>query len=195
MDKIYSDIWKLAKPYYQKGRSHDIPHIEWMMGKADRIAGIEGLEKRILLPTCILHDVGYVGVNGDIPRCKDKELKILHMEKGAQIADNILTQVSYDPKLAEVIVYNVSVHDNWILNDSAPFKNSREMALFNDLDFLWGVSNKEIFEVTGRGMGLGPKETYEFWLHDEKLAKRPFCCKETQKMWKLYMAERKKEFF
>ena len=45
MKQIYLKIWELAKPYYEKARVFDIPHIEWMMKQADRIADIEKLNK------------------------------------------------------------------------------------------------------------------------------------------------------
>jgi hypothetical protein len=34
MNKIYNQIWQLAKPYYKKGRTMDIDHIEWIMKEA-----------------------------------------------------------------------------------------------------------------------------------------------------------------
>lgn len=42
MEEEYLKIWELAKSYYKKGRSYDIPHIEWMMKEADRLADEEG---------------------------------------------------------------------------------------------------------------------------------------------------------
>jgi len=63
MEEQYLKVWELAKPFYEKGRSYDIPHIAWMMKEAETIAESEMLDKRILLPIVILHDVGYSVVN------------------------------------------------------------------------------------------------------------------------------------
>ena len=35
---VYKRIWEKARPYYEKGRPHDVRHIEWMMKEASRIA-------------------------------------------------------------------------------------------------------------------------------------------------------------
>jgi HD domain len=184
MDKVYLEIWKLAKPYYQLGRSYDIPHIEWMMKEADRIADSEGLNKKLLLPIVILHDVGYSSIKQNNPNIKDKVTKIIHMEEGAKIADRILADVDYDKELTEKIVYYISVHDNWLLGDDEPYKECREMAVFNDLDFLWATTSFNVFKGIADSMNKSPKEFYDFWLKDEKINRRPFCCDETREMWK-----------
>ena len=48
---IYLRIWKLAKPYYLKGRAYDVKHIEWMMAEANNLAKAESLDKKLLLPS------------------------------------------------------------------------------------------------------------------------------------------------
>ena len=193
MNEIFRRIWKLAKPYYEKGRHYDIPHIEWMMKEADRIADIEKLDKNILLPICILHDVGYFAVKEKNPDSKNEEYKKIHMKEGAKIADKILTEVNYDPDLKNKIVYYISVHDNWLFGDDSPYRECKEMALFNDLDFLYMFSTKESFNMINKGMGLNSKEGIDFWIKDEKLTRRPFCCEETKKMWKRFIKERKRD--
>lgn len=50
MEQVYLKIWGLAKVYYQNGRQYDINHIEWMMEKANEIADIEKVDKKLLLP-------------------------------------------------------------------------------------------------------------------------------------------------
>lgn len=192
MEEIYQKIWELAKTYYQQGRTYDIPQIEWMTKQADRIAETENLDKKLLLPLVILHDVGYSVVGQKNPHIKDKETKIIHMKEGAKIAEGVLKEIGYDQKLAEKIVYCISVHDNWVLGDDKPFQESEEMALFNDLDFLWPTSDLEAFSITAQSMDLSPDEFYEFWQKDEKLTRRPFCCPATNQMHKESMAKIKK---
>jgi putative nucleotidyltransferase with HDIG domain len=190
---VFERIWELAKPFYEKGRHYDIPHIEWMMKEAVRIADVEGLDKQLLLPICILHDVGYSTLDNKNPNVKSEDVKRQHMAEGAKIAQQILEEVEYKPELTKKIVHYISVHDNWLLGDDSPFQECKEMALFNDLDFLWAQSSWDVFTAQAKSMGKEPKEMYTFWLHDEKLQRRPFCCEETKKMFSEFMAARKKE--
>ena len=56
MKEIYQKIWKLAKPYYEKGRPMDVDHIEWMMKDALIVCEKEKLNDEILLPLVIFLD-------------------------------------------------------------------------------------------------------------------------------------------
>jgi hypothetical protein len=184
MEQIYLGMWEKAKPFYEKGRVYDIDQVSWMMKEGERIAEIENLDKKLLLPIIILHDVGYSVVGQKNPHIKDKNIKEMHMKEGAKIAEKILEDLNYDTELAEKIVYYISKHDNWVLGDDMPFKECKEMALFNDLEFLFVTSSKQAFKYSAESMGLSEKEFYDFWKTDEKLTRRPFCCEETRKMWK-----------
>ncbi|MFA5128732.1 MAG: HD domain-containing protein [Patescibacteria group bacterium] len=183
MEDIYLKIFELAKPYYQKGRAYNIPHVSWMMGEADKIADIEHLDKKILLPVVILHDVGYSVIKDTNPNIKDKETKKLHMAEGAKISESILREINYSPVLTEKIVRYISVHDAWLFGDDSPFQECEEMAVFNDLDFLWVTSSFNAFEATAKSMQKTPQQFYEFWIKDEKLTRRPFYCEYTKKLW------------
>jgi len=193
MDQIYLKIFKLARPYYEKGRPYDIPHVEWMMEKAQKIAPKLDLNEKILYPLIILHDVGYSAVNEANPDIKDSNFKRIHMVEGAKIAKKILRDVDFDPELSEKIVYYVSVHDNWVFSDDEPFKECIEMAFFNDLDFAYAQSDIGILENNAQSMGIGLEDMYDFWINDEKLTRRPFCCKETQEIFNKNMEKFKKE--
>lgn len=81
MEDIYLKLWDLAKPYYLNGRSYDIAHVEWMMREAEIISDIESLDRRLLLPIVILHDVGYSIINDKNPNIKGKETKRVHMRE------------------------------------------------------------------------------------------------------------------
>jgi hypothetical protein len=192
MDKRYLRIWELAKPYYQKGRSYDIPHIEWMIKEADKIADLELLNKDLLLPIIILHDVGYSIIEESNQNIKSKESKKIHMKESAKIAKQILSKIDYPRHLIKKITYYISVHDNWLFGDDKPYQECKEMAVFNDLDFLWVTTSFNTFKITAESMGMNPREFYEFWSKDEKLDKRPFCCDYTRKMWKTSMENIKK---
>ncbi len=189
MKKIFQQIWELAKPFYQEGRSYDIEQIEWMVLQAERLSRSLKIEEKILLPLVILHDVGYYQIKEKNPNIKDVKTKKGHMKKGSQIAKKILTQVNYDKELIDKIVYYISVHDNWLLDDHALFRNDKLLALFNDLDFLFVTASFKHFKVTGESIDLEPKEFYKFWKNDEKLTNRPFCCEETSELFKKSMKE------
>lgn len=193
MREKYQKLWELAKPYYEKGRVYDIPHIEWMMGEVDRIAKIEALDEDLLMPIAILHDVGYSVAGHANPNIKCKDSKKAHMEEGAKIAEKLLREINYDPGLTEKIVRYISMHDNWIFDDDAPFKECREMGVFNDLDFLWAQSSLEIFERQAESMGKKVEDMHDFWMNDEKLVRRPFSCDATRKLFEEFMSARKKE--
>ena len=146
------------------------------------------VDKRIV----ILHDVGYSEVGEENPNIKSKDSKTAHMKAGAKISRAILNQVNYDSDLTERIVYYISVHDNWLLGDNSPYQECKEMAVFNDLDFLWPTTSFDVFKTIGESMGKTPKEFYEFWIQDEKLTRRPFCCDYTRKMWDTSIKEIKR---
>ena len=183
MDEIFLKIRDLSLPYYQKGRVYDIDQVNWMMWEADKVADLESLNKKLLVPLVILHDVGYSAVGKDNPHIKDKNAKVIHMREGAKIARKILEQVNYPQELIEKITYYISVHDQWLFGNDQPYQECREMAVFNDLDFLWVNSTFEAFKITGKSMNMTPKEFYDFWIKDEKLTRRPFCCDYTKNFW------------
>lgn len=190
----YLRIWEKARPYYEKARPADLVHISWMLLEAARIARVEGLDEKILLPIVILHDVGYAScLKDETTRSFDPDVKRKHMAEGAKIADGILREVGYDPVLRERIVRYVSVHDNWRFGDDTPFKECIEMAVFQDLDFTW-MASKEGFQIARNvTFGKTPRQMYEFLMADEKLTKRPFATKETHDLFYRLMAERKLE--
>lgn len=42
-------------------------------------------------------------------------------------------------------------------------------------------------------MGIPVEKMYDFWMNDEKLIRRPFCCFETKALFENLMSQRKKE--
>lgn len=193
MEKIFSDLWALAKPYYERGRAYDIPHIKWFMEQVEIVSKIESLDIRLLMPIAILHDVGYSYAGDSNPNIKSQDSKRTHMIKGAKIAKELLRKVNYDVVMEKRIEHYISVHDNWVFGDDSPYKECREMAIFNDLDFLWAQTSLEMFALMAKSMGLKTEDMYDFWMKDEKLVRRPFACEYTRKLFEKNMVERKKE--
>ena len=192
MENIYLKIWKLAKPHYKKGRPYDIAHIEWMMKESEKVAEKENFDKKLLMPISILHDVGYSVVEKKNMDKKRQEIKKIHMKEGAKISREILEKVGYQKDYTQKIVHYISVHDNWVFGDNSPFKECKEMAVFNDLDFLWVAKDIDNFERIAKAKKMTPKELYKFLVKNEKLVERPLCCDYTKNIWERFKKKLKK---
>ena len=188
MKQIYQQIWKLAKPYYKKGRPMDINHIEWMMKDALLVCKKEKLDDSLLLPLVILHDVGYAETG---PGYYNKKLKIAHMKAGKKIAKKILEKVNYPKEKIKKICYYISVHDNWFLGDNKVYENDIILATFTDLDFIWMVAPKGFPEFL-KILQKTKKETIKYIENNEKLTARPFSTKTAKELYQKYLKERKK---
>ena len=101
--------------------------------------------------------------------------------------------MNYPEDLSKQIIYFVSVHDNWVFGDDEPYKKSRLLSFFNDLDFLYAQSSLEQLKNVGESMGIPVEKMYDFWMNDEKLIRRPFCCQETKAIFENFMTQRKLE--
>lgn len=193
MDTIYLKLWEKARPYYLKGRQYDVAHVEWLMQQAQAILLQEKLNEKLLMPLVILHDVGYSVIKDNNPNVKDQSSKVLHMQAGAKIAAKLLKAVDYEPKLSDEIVYYISVHDNWVLDDDVPFQSCKELAVLNDLDFLWTLTSLDQFKVVAESMRLSPQVFFERFKQDEKLTRRPFCTDYTRQLFVRSMLDIKKQ--
>ena len=197
MEDIYLKLWELAKPYYLKGRPMDIAHIEWMMMDAQKVCDIEKLDASLLLPTCILHDVGYSAVEDIKQQGKDYydlDVRRFHMDEGAIIAQDLLEQVAYPKDKLEKIVYYISVHDNWAYGEIDLYLNDPVLGTFKDLDYLW-LFTKQGFESMSSHLGKNPSD-YLKELEDEPLpakGKKPWSNQTTQKLHDDYLLARQED--
>ncbi len=187
--KIYLKIWKLAKPYYEKGRPMDIDHIKWMIQDALIVCQKEKIDDSLLLPLVILHDVGY-GVGEKV--YFNKDLKHKHMKIGAKIAKKILKKVKYPKEKIKKIVYYISVHDNWIFGDNEIYKKDIILGTFTDLDYIWMATPKG-FPIFMKILNKNSKEMLEYLWTNEKLKNRSFVTKTTKKIYNNYVRDRKEE--
>ena len=188
MKEIYQKIWKLAKPYYEKGRPMDVDHIEWMMKDALVVCEKEKLDDEIFLPLVILHDVGYAEAPKDDPT--KLEMRKAHMEAGAKIAKRILESVDYPADKAERIVYYVSVHDNWAFGDDE-YKSDKLLGAFKDLDFIWMATPKG-FPAMMKVLGKNKQEMIEYVESRPEDEDFEFSCTTTKELFANYLSERKK---
>lgn len=187
---VYKKIWHLARPYYMKGRPKDIKHIVWLMKNALVLCRKEGIDDTILLPLAILHDIGY----SQLARSKFFRIdrtKKEHMVIGTRLAGRILRQVKYPSAKVKKIVGLIAVHDNWALGDNRVYKRSRILSVFNDLDFIWGVTPQG-FALGRQALKLDKQGTLDYFAKNDKMKKRPWATRTTKWMFKKYLTQRKK---
>ncbi len=188
MKEVYLKLWKLAKPYYEKGRPMDVDHIEWMMKDAMLVCEKEKIDDSLLLPLVILHDVGYAEVPKDNPFKLD--LRKSHMEAGAKIAKHILEKINYAKDKTEKIVYYVSVHDAWAFGDNKIYAKDKILGVFNDLDYTW-MATKKGFPALMKVLNKNKTEMIAYLETNTKPKERPFATKTTKELYEKYLRERK----
>jgi len=190
MKEVYSKIWQLAKPYYEKGRPMDLDHIEWMMKDAILVCEQENIDDSLLLPLVILHDVGYAEVPKDNPL--KLNLREAHMNSGAIITKRILDKVAYPKDKAEKIIYYISVHDNWAFGENDIYKKDVILRVFNDLDYMWMATPKG-FPALMKILKKNHMQMIEYLENDDKPKLRPFSTATTKNLYVKYLDDRKKE--
>jgi len=195
MQDIYLQIWQLSKPYYQKGRPMDIKHIEWFMQKVDEVCEQESLDKTLLMPLAILHDIGYATL-ADIAETNyyDKDIRKAHMEAGAKLAGKILESVNYPKNKSKQIIKYISVHDDWAFGKIDVYLNDRILGTFKDLDYLWIYTQEGCRAI----QKVLKKNNAEMLKHLEQevspiYGKKPFSTPFTKKLREKYLTDRKQE--
>ncbi len=110
-------IWLRALPFLEKGRPGDLEHTRSAVAYGKTLLEKEGGEPSVVIPTLILHDVGWGAVDfsdfiaAPAEAKKDAESVHLHMLLGTQIASNILSDLEWDIEMIQKIVSIIAVHD------------------------------------------------------------------------------------
>lgn len=196
MDKIYQDIWKLAKPYYLKGRPMDVDHIAWMMKEVIRLCELDNLDISLLLPLAILHDVGYSAlVDPKTANYYDVNTRKFHMEAGKDIAEEILNNVNYPEDKSKKICHYVSIHDNWAFGEVDIYMKDKILGVFKDLDYLW-IFYPKGFEAIRKVLKKNTKEMIEHLKAEASPigGKKPFSTENTKKLHDEYLKEIEAKF-
>ena len=143
-------MFKLATPYLKKGRMFDYQHTKELLVLVDEIIKGDGLDETVIVPALIFHDTGW-GVlssesKNDYHSAGSRED---HMEKGAELANKILTDIGYPKEKIEQITHLVSVHDYPSSSINKPLYKKDEFAIAG-IDFLWRATssgfNKDLNE-------------------------------------------------
>ena len=144
MKALFEEIWQLALPYLNT-RKNDI-HTKFATDFAFRLLQKESGDEDIVIPTILLHDVGWKKVPEDLqlkafgPKANMPELNRVHEIEGVKIAGGILNKVQYDNEKTEEILVIIEGHDS----RKEPF--SLNDKLVKDADKLWRYS-KEAFRI------------------------------------------------
>jgi HD superfamily phosphodiesterase len=129
-------IWEAALPYLDV-RSND-EHTLYSYVLLQELLAFEPVgDPNIVLPTILLHDIGWKMVPADKilqsfgPNKKYPELERLHEVQGAQIAKRILTKLKYPAEQIEQITAIIDGHD------TTKIARSTNDALVKEADKLW----------------------------------------------------------
>lgn len=111
----YNKIWSLAKPYLRKGMKKDfVLHTEGVVKAMKMICEKESGDTSLLIPSAILHDVGWAKVPKKLQKSKRKNdttkgLKF-HLEYSKPIIQDILTRLRFNKIKINKIVEIVNSH-------------------------------------------------------------------------------------
>jgi len=184
MEWKYKKIWDLALPYLKIGKMKDfILHTKNVVKSMELIIAGEGGDKDILIPSAILHDVGFSKIPNDLQTSKElskkREAQHLHLELAGEIIQEVLEKVGYKQKDIDRIIGIVEVHK---FHDPA----EKEKRLLIDADNLSDVW-KEQFYSDVKAYGTTPERTYIF------RTMNTYYTKTAQKISGVEMAKRLKE--
>jgi len=116
MEEIYKRIWELAEPLLNT--RHNQQHTEIAYHAALRLLESEEGDEGIVIPSVILHDVGWIQVPEELqltafgPKAQNKELNRVHEVEGVRLAREILEKVNYDPGKVDEILAIIDGHDS-----------------------------------------------------------------------------------
>lgn len=101
------------KELFEKSVPRYYPHTLQVVANMKKIMESSPLDKKVLLTSAYLHDIGYSAPYGKdfVGNIESQKLKIrLHCETGANITRSILTQMKVEPEIIEKVANLVLVH-------------------------------------------------------------------------------------
>ena len=185
-NKKYNEIWELAKPYLEKGKMKDfILHTKGVAKAMELLLQKENGDNDILIPSAILHDVGWAKVPTVLQKSNNKKEKIqalkLHIEYAPKIVRKILSEIKYDEKQIKTIIEIIVAHK---------FKNPIRLdkRLLIDADNLSDIF-KEQFYSDAKSYNVTPEQNYDFRKNDNT-----FYTKTAKIIFDKELKKRKQEF-
>ena len=135
IESPFQKIFELAVPFLTTRLN--LPHTYIVYQYAQVLLQEEGGSREIVIPACILHDVGWSAVPEDQqlkafgPDIQDFEARRKHEVEGVSIAGEILSQSGYNGSLAKKILEIIDGHD------TTTHARSLEDAITKDSDKLF----------------------------------------------------------
>ncbi len=157
----YRRIFELAIPFLKTRLN--LPHTFIAYQYAKLLIAGEGGSREIIIPACILHDVGWSTIPEDQqikaygPNMTDPEAKRKHEVEGALIARRILSKAGWNGSLVEKIVEIIDGHD------TTTNARSLEDAITKDSDKLFRLSAPGV-RIDCERFHADPKEYWPFLL-------------------------------
>jgi len=118
MDKIFEKrIRESARPLLDKSRDGDWEHTLRVVEYGRYLLLHEEGDEEIVIPALYLHDIGWSCVDFDDFReaSPDRKRKtpslFMHMKYGAELAEEILQDMCFEPEKTHTIVSIIAVHD------------------------------------------------------------------------------------
>lgn len=136
---VFAGLFERARPYLQTRDNEEHTRISY--GYAERLLRT-GADPEIVLPAILLHDIGWSRVPEELqlsafgPNATRPELRDLHEEEGAKLAEEILRGLDYPPGAIEHIARIIAGHDSKSTSDSL------EEAVVKDADKLFRFSRR-----------------------------------------------------
>lgn len=138
IDTRFRKIFELAIPFLKTRLN--LPHTYIVYQYGQLLLHAEGGSREIIIPACILHDVGWSCIPEDQqlkafgPVIQDPESRRKHEVEGVSIARQILSQVGFNGFLVQQITEIVDGHDTTV------HARSLEDAITKDSDKLYRLS-------------------------------------------------------
>lgn len=165
MKKKYQEIFKLARPYLAVRENQF--HTEICYDYAVKLLNFYGGREDIVLPSIILHDIGWSALPGEKiclafgPKNPDKKLNRVHEVEGAKIAATILRHLSFKNEDCLEICRIIENHD------SGENPSNLEERLVKDADKLWRF-NPDGFDTDYRRFNIVPQQYWDYLSHNRE---------------------------
>jgi HD superfamily phosphodiesterase len=159
IDPAHQDLFKAASPYLETRQN--LIHTFSVYQYASLLLKHEPGAPEIVLPACILHDVGWSAISeadqlkAFKPGTRDEDLRRKHETEGVFIAIDIMRGLDYpDPRIKAI----TSIIDG---HDTTPGARSLEDAVVKDADKLWRYS-KVGFGIDIERFKFLPKRHFDY---------------------------------
>ncbi len=190
----YHKIYRLALPYYKKGRKLDnVHHLVVAVNVSHILKEIE-LDEEVLIAAALLHDIGYSKISQEKRKTHwEKQVKRDHMKYGAEISKKILIKINFPKERIQQVSNIILEHDNNELG--LPIK-SKEAKVLKEADILWMATERAFWLDVERRPDLIPKD----WLNilekrftKEKAYTKYLKTKYSKKRVKIFLKKMKKQ--